>query len=178
SPGAAGDSYPAFSPDGKTLAFLRASSRATTDLYLLRLDGDAAPRRLTFDNTSILGLAWTSNGSEIVFASRRGSSIFSLWRISVAGGTPERLPTIGQSVISPAISRQGNRVAYTQTLDDQNIWRLELDAAGRAGAATSLISSTLDDNGPDYSPDGREGVFASKRSGGYGIWSCGSDGGN
>lgn len=175
--GATGDSYPAFSQDGKTLAFVRSSSRATTDLYLLTLDGGAT-RRLTFDNTSILGLAWTSNGREIVFASRRGGSIYSLWRIPAAGGTPERLLTIGQSVVSPAISRQGAHLAYTQTLDDQNIWRLELDATGRAGAATSLISSTLDDNGPDYSPDGRKVVFASNRPGGFGIWVCDRDGAN
>ncbi|MBO0857417.1 MAG: PD40 domain-containing protein, partial [Chloracidobacterium sp.] len=175
--GAFGDSYPAFSPDGKTLAFLRSSSRATTDLYLMSVTG-GAPRRLTFDNTSILGLAWTSDGREIVIASRRGGSIFSLWRIPAAGGTPERLPTIGESVISPAISRQGNRMAYTQTLDDQNIWRLELDATGRAGATTNLISSTLEDNGPDYSPDGGKIVFASNRSGGYGIWVCDRDGAN
>ncbi|HEY9433048.1 MAG TPA: winged helix-turn-helix domain-containing protein [Blastocatellia bacterium] len=177
STGAAGDSYPAFAPDGKTLAFVRSSSRATTDLYLLSLDSGAT-RRLTFDNTSILGLAWTSDGREIVFASRRGGSIYSLWRIPAAGGTPERLPIIGQSVVSPAISRQGAHLAYTQTLDDQNIWRLELDAAGRAGAATSLISSTLDDNGPDYSPDGRKIVFASNRPGGFGIWVCDRDGAN
>jgi Tol biopolymer transport system component/DNA-binding winged helix-turn-helix (wHTH) protein len=175
--GAAGDSYPAFSPNGKTLAFLRSSSRATTDLYLLSLE-DGAPRRLTFDNTSILGLAWTSDGREIVFSSRRGGSIYSLWRIPVAGGTPERLPTIGQNVVSPAISRQGNHLVYTETVDDQNIWRLECDAAGRGGAATSLISSTMGDNGPDYSPDGRKIVFASNRSGGFGIWVCDSDGAN
>jgi Tol biopolymer transport system component/DNA-binding winged helix-turn-helix (wHTH) protein len=177
SAGSSGDSYPAFAPDGKTLAFIRSSSRATTDLYLLSLDG-GAPRRLTFDNSSIRGLAWTSDGREIVFASRRGGSIYSLWRIPAAGGTPERVPTIGQSVGSPAISRQGAHLAYTQYLDDQNIWRLELDAAGRAGAATSLISSTLDDNGPDYSPDGRKVVFASNRSGGFGIWACDRDGTN
>jgi len=177
SAGAAGDSYPAWAPDGKTLAFLRSSSRATTDLYLLSVDG-GEPRRLTIDNTSILGFAWTSDGREIVFSSRRGGSIYSLWRIAVAGGAPERLPTIGQSVVSPAISRQGDRLVYTETLDDQNIWRLELDAAGRAGAATSLISSTQGDNGPDYSPDGHKIVFASNRSGGFGIWVCDSDGAN
>jgi len=175
--GTAGDTYPAFSPDGKTLAFLRSSSRATTDLYLLSLDG-GEPRRLTFDNTSILGLAWTSDGHEIVLASRRGSSIYSLWRIPAAGGTPERLPTIGQSVVSPAISRQGAYLMYTQALDDQNIWGLELDAAGRVGAPTSLISSTLGDNGPDYSPNGEKVVFASNRSGGFGIWTCDRDGAN
>ncbi len=46
------------------------------------------------------------------------------------------------------------------------------------GAPTSLISSTLGDNGPDYSPDGRKIVFASNRSGGFGIWTCELDGAN
>jgi Tol biopolymer transport system component len=178
--GTAGDTYPAFCPEGKKIAFIRSSSRATTDLHIMSADGGDL-KRLTFDNTSIIGLSWTGDGREIVFASRRGSSLYSLWRISTAGGTPERLPTIGQSVLSPIISRQGDRLAYTQTLDDMNIWRVELDASGagaRGGTPTDLISSTLGDNGPDYSPDGRKIVFASNRSGGFGIWVCARDGSN
>ncbi len=175
--GTVGDSYPAFSPDGKTLAFMRSSSSATTDLFLLPLTG-GEPQQLSFDRTSIYGLAWTANGREIVFASRRGSSIFNLWRVPITGGTPEILPTIGQNVVSPAISRQGNRLTYTQTVDDLNIWRLALDATGKSGIATSLISSTLADNGPDYSPDGQKIIFASNRSGDFGLWVCDRNGAN
>jgi Tol biopolymer transport system component/DNA-binding winged helix-turn-helix (wHTH) protein len=175
--GTVGDSYPAFSPDGKTLAFMRSSSSATTDLFLLPLSG-GKPQQLTFDNTSVYGLAWTADGKEIVFASRRGSSLFNLWRVAVSGGTPERLPTIGQNVVSPAISPQGNYLSYTQALDETNIWRMALDSSGKGGAATSLISSTLADNGPDYSPDGQKIVFASNRSGEFGLWVCDRNGAN
>src|SRR5439155_22580716 len=119
-----------------------------------------------------------SDSREIVFASRRGSSIYNLWRIPVTSGTPERLPTIGQSAFSPAISRQGNRLTYTQALDDLNIWRLELNSTDETSAPTSLIASTFGDNGPDYSPDGQKIVFASNRSGGFGIWVCDRDGAN
>jgi Tol biopolymer transport system component/DNA-binding winged helix-turn-helix (wHTH) protein len=175
--GIVGDSYPAFSPDGKQLAFMRSSSSATTDLYLLSLTG-GEPQQLTYDTTSIFGLTWTPDGKEIVFASRRGSSICNLWRIPSTGGTPERLPTIGQNVISPAISRQGDRLAYTQALDDTNIWRLPLDLTGKGGMITNLISSTLSDNGPDYSPDGQKIVFASNRSGDFGLWICDRNGAN
>src|SRR5262245_43155571 len=178
--GTAGDFYPAFCPEGKRLAFIRSSSRAITDLHIMSVEGGELTR-LTFDNASILGLTWTGDGRDIIFASRRGSSLYSLWRISTKGGTPERLPTIGQSVLSPIISRQGDRLAYTQTLDDMNIWQVELDAGGagpRGSEPTNLISSTLGDNGPDYSPDGRKIVFASNRSGGFGIWVCDRDGSN
>jgi len=172
-----GDSYPAFSPDGKTLAFIRSSSLATTDIYLMPLAG-GKPLRLTSDNTSILGLSWTGDSREIVFASRRGSSIYNLWRLPITGGAPVRLPEVGQRAISPTISRQGNRLAYTQTVDDSNIWRIELDATGRGRAVVPLISSTLSDDGPDYSPDGSKIVFASNRTGDFGIWLCDKDGMN
>src|SRR5205814_2966843 len=49
-----GDSDPAFSPDGRTLAFLRSPSHMVKDLYLLALFEDlrpqGEPRRVTFDN--------------------------------------------------------------------------------------------------------------------------------
>jgi Tol biopolymer transport system component/DNA-binding winged helix-turn-helix (wHTH) protein len=173
--GNAGDHYPAFSPDGKMLAFVRATSLSTDDLYVTPLPG-GEPRRLTFDSVPISGIAWTPDSREIVFSSRRSGSTTHLWRIKSTGGTPDRLDTVGNSVQSPALSLQAHRLAYTQPLDDVNVWRLELDTQARSTSQTELIASTFWDHGPDYSPDGRKIVFASARSGGDGIWICDSDG--
>jgi Tol biopolymer transport system component/DNA-binding winged helix-turn-helix (wHTH) protein len=173
--GIIGDHNPAFSPDGKWLAFNRSSRWSTEDLYVMRLAG-GEPKRLTFDNMTINGLAWTPDSREILFDSRRGGSGKYLWRVSVAGGNPERVETGGNDAISPALSLTGNRLAYTQTLDDLNIWRIELDAMGKGKATTELIASTFNDHGPDYSPDGRKIVFSSGRSGNSAIWVCESDG--
>lgn len=76
-----GDSLPSFSPDGKTLAFIRSSSQATADLYLTQLTG-GEPRRLTFDNTSLVGLAWTSDGRDIVATQLlvSGNQVNVLWK--------------------------------------------------------------------------------------------------
>jgi Tol biopolymer transport system component/DNA-binding winged helix-turn-helix (wHTH) protein len=172
-----GDYYPAFSPDGKQLAFARAVSFSATDLYLLHLAG-SQPKRLTFDGLTIDGLAWTSDSREIVFSSRRGGSFNSLWRIGIGGGTPERVSTFGEDVISPAISHNGNRLAYTRLLDDMNIWNLTLDAGGRVTSKAPLIASTFRDSDPDYSPDGRRIAFTSGRNGSFGIWVSDSDGTN
>ena len=176
--GSVGDFFPAFSPDQKTLAFVRSMSIAAADIYLLPLAGGDATR-LTYENTSIRGLGWTSDGKEIVFASRRGGSTYNLWEISTAGGQPERLTTAERDVYSPTISRQANRLAYTQSLTDGNIWRIALhNSRGHDDSPLKLISSTQEESGPQYSPDGKRIVFASRRSGSFEIFVCDSDGAN
>ena len=175
--GSTGDYYPAFSPDGKRLAFARAVSFSATDLYVLELP-DGRPERLTFDGLTIDGLAWTADGREIIFSSRRGGSFNSLWRIGRRGGTPERVSAFGEDVISPAISRDGSRLAYTRRLDDMNIWEFGLDGAGHVTSKAPLLASTFRDSDPDYSPDGRRIAFTSGRNGSFGIWVSNSDGTN
>ena len=176
--GSVGDLYPAFSPNQNLLAFVRSESIAAADIYLMPAIG-GEPRRLTFDHSSIRGLSWTSNGSEIVFASRRGGSTYSLWRVSTAGGTPEQLMTNERDAFSPTISREGNRLAYTQSLTDGNIWRLEMPGSrGATESPVKLISSTQEDSSPYFSPDGKQIAFASRRSGSFEIWVCEADGSN
>jgi Tol biopolymer transport system component len=180
------DMVPTFSPDSQTLAFVRFTSGRTSDIYLVPIGG-GEPRRLTFDNREIDGLAWTPDGREIVFPSDRGGGN-GLWRILVTGGTPERLAVGGDNDFSPplspqgnrlAMSRQGNRLAYVQTSFDTNIWRIETpESKGRSNPPTKLIASTNLDQGPQYSPDGKRIAFESTRSGSYEIWVCDSNGTN
>jgi Tol biopolymer transport system component/DNA-binding winged helix-turn-helix (wHTH) protein len=174
-PGSTGDYYPAFSPDGKHLAFARAVSFSATDLHVIPLAG-GQPKRLTFDGLTIDGLAWAADSREIVFSSRRGGSLNSLWRIRVTGGTPERIGTFGEDVISPAIAHAGGRMAYTRLLDDMNIWSFQLTGPAKVGAKTPLVVSTFRDSDPDFSPDGRRIAFTSGRHGGFGIWVSDADG--
>ncbi|HJQ23482.1 MAG TPA: protein kinase [Blastocatellia bacterium] len=174
--GSLGDSVPAFSPDGTSLAFVRAVSAGVFDIYIIAVTG-GEPRRLTFDNAQVKSLAWTSGGREIVFTSSRGGSISNLWRIPAAGGRAERVVGVGQRVFSATVSRQGDTLAYTQSLDDMNIWHLEMPSpGGRAGPPTKMISSTQWEVGPAYSPDGKRIVFASDRTGSWELWVCNSDG--
>jgi len=175
--GTTGDCFPAFSPDGKRLAFARAISFSATDLYVMQL-ADGKQKRLTFDGLTIDGLAWTSDGREIIFSSRRGGSFNSLWRIRAAGGAPERVSAFGEDVVSPSVSHDGSRLAYTRQLDDMNIWSWTLDADGHVVSRSPLIASTFRDSDPDYSPDGRRIAFASGRNGSFGIWASDNDGNN
>ncbi len=173
-----GDSYPVFSPDGKTLAFVRVVSAAVSDIYLLSVVG-GEPRRLTFGNPWIIGLDWTPDGSEIVYSSGLLTSGNSLWRISASGGAPERSALGREKASYPSISGQGHRLAYRQGVSDSNIWRIELQSStGRGGSPTRLIASTRLEGGTQFSPDGKKITFCSGRSGSTEIWICDSDGSN
>jgi Tol biopolymer transport system component/DNA-binding winged helix-turn-helix (wHTH) protein len=200
SKGILGDSDPVFSPDGKSVAFLR-DFLDTQEIFAVPVQG-GAPRQITNDKRIILGVSWSADGRSLVFSSNRGGP-YSLWRILASGGKPERLPIGGASwAIRPTVARKGNRLAYTNLSFVSEIWRAELPAGlpdslrqrrSRASADVLLspaapgaklsppekfIGSTELEEGPQYSPDGRRVVFQSTRTGSYEIWRCDADGSN
>lgn len=172
-----GDSSPSFSPDGSKIAFVRGTEGAVRDVFIMDANG-GEPRQLTFDRRFVSGLAWTADSSAIVFSSDRGGK-FSLWRISVAGGQPERLPVGGEDAFSPSIARRGDRLAYAQRSAKWSFQRVALKpSAQKSEGATRLLSSTQQDSAVRFSPDGSRIAFQSWRSGTQEIWLCTSSGTN
>jgi eukaryotic-like serine/threonine-protein kinase len=171
------DFLPTFSPDGQTIAFGRAIHSFVENICLVRVSG-GPERQLTFLENAFLGegLSWTADGKEIVFSSVEGPSKSSLWRVSITGGAPERL-LVGlgvQNAAEPAVSPQGNRLAYTQISTNVNIWQIPLTS--RVHKSVKLIFSTRYQDGPQYSPDGSKIIFVSDRSGSSEIWVSNKDG--
>lgn len=164
-----GDGGLAFSPEGKTLAFIRTIGIGIDDIYLTPVGG-GEPRRLTADNRLIHGLTWTADGREIVFSSNRGRT-FGLWSVAVSGGDPRPFVTVGQNVFHPSAARGRDHLVYVQEAADANIWQIAVPGStGRAKSPVKLISSTQIESGPQYSPDGKRIVFASDQSGSDEIW--------
>jgi Tol biopolymer transport system component/DNA-binding winged helix-turn-helix (wHTH) protein len=171
-----GDGAAQYSPDGKSIAFVR-NTKDVEDIYLMPAAG-GEPHRLTFDNRIIPGLAWTPDSKEIIFSSNRGGASWGLWRISVRGGTPERVAVGSERAYGPALSRQGHRLAYCSGFWNENIWRIPVLPGHRAGKPERLIFSNMQEEGPQYSPDGMRIVFQSTRSGNFEIWRADADGSN
>lgn len=170
------DSAPTFSPDHRSLAFIRSLSILDADIFVLPLDAGLSSagesRRVSSLYRMTPGLTWTRDGREIIFASGQpGAS--RLWRVSVAGGSEARPLQFGsENVLWPTISSQGH-LAYETSQSDTNIWRAPLRAAGEP---QRWIASTRDDDVPQYSPDGLRILFLSKRSGNNEIWIANADG--
>jgi Tol biopolymer transport system component len=163
---------PAFSPDGSQLAFICMTSVAVYSIHTMRADGTAL-RKLTDVNGYGAGIAWTADGSGIVFANDSGDG-GGLWQVTL-DGTVSRLP-FGEGAATPVVGPKGDRIAYVRTRQVVNIWRTDLQATAPEQSATRLISSTGVELLPQYSPDGKHIAFQSNRSGSWEIWMSDADG--
>src|SRR5262249_40929594 len=143
-----GDSGPAFSSDGHTLAFSRTVDGGVNDLYLLAISEGikplGEPKRLTFRNPPAFNPVWTPGGQEIIFGTAGYPSGGSLWRIATSGPSPpQRLASVGEEGRLLDLSRNGNRLVCTRNIDDTNIWRLELPGPkAKTSLPVTFISST------------------------------------
>lgn len=166
------DAQPAVSPDGDWLAFTRWHAFGVGNVFLVPVAG-GDPRQVTFDNLKIHGVSWEPDGEHLVFGSNRGGN-FALWRVSIAGDAPRRVPINGRTMDDPHVSRDGRRLVWEE-------WSANSDIVAMApgeDAPRSLAASTRYDWAPAVSPDGRRLAFASDRSGSAEIWVQSLRGGN
>ena len=166
-----GDNDAAFSPDGSTVAFIRAKAVGVQDIYLTPVQG-GEPRRLTSDNTLLGGLAWQHDSKDIVFISTRDGSS-AIWTVPARGGTPVRVTAVEPGAAFPTIAPQGRRIAFAVRIQDENIWRVDADGGN---PPVPVIDSPQLDSAPSVSPDGATLAFSSRRTGASEIWVSGLHG--
>jgi len=187
-----GDIYPAFSPDGRSLAFVRLRGAWGSligidgDVYVQDIAGDAlaetVPRRLTFDNTEVAGLDWAADGRSIVFSSSR-SGVLRLWRVGLEISALQPVAP-GDNAVFPSISRKSDRLAYGQHIvtfgvalrSGGFISQLKLSSLAKGQPPARFCPSSQGDISPQFSPDGAKVVFISFRSGDGELWLCKNDG--
>lgn len=137
-PGA--ESFPRFSPDGNTIAFV-GNYDGNRDLYTMPVGG-GLPERLSHHPAGETLADWSPDGSSLVFLSNGLGGLArqsQLWRVSASGGLPEKLPVpyAGFGSISP----DGTWLAYTPHSTDTRTWKRY-----RGGMATDIWLFNLKDN--------------------------------
>lgn len=168
-----GVAYPAWSPDGKWIAFIGDNGvdlvqpKSGKSRWLLRSDEAAHD------------LAWSPDGTWIAFAGSDG-----IYRVRVPDGKPERLAR-DEFPEHLAWSPDGSTIAFDHSLQSpprMAVAVLQVDA----GKQVDLTESRVSGFAPTWSPDGKQLAFLANTSsapvGGCGghsggdVWAMGADG--
>jgi Tol biopolymer transport system component len=178
-----GDRYPAVSPDGRTVSFVRHESRESSDIFLLpvntRLRPAGTPRRLTSRRVRTLDPQWTAGGKELIFSSGPLNH-YKLYRVAADGRSePREISEAGENVDSPSLAPKAGKIAFIEPKDESHIWRLDLASpTGPVTRRTRIAPARTTEVEAVFSPDGKSIAFVSKLSGEQQVWIAGADGSN
>jgi Tol biopolymer transport system component len=157
----ADDQQPAWSPDGRLIAFTssrdhRGDGNEAWDVYVMAANGDDV-RRLTRNNGPDMRPGWLPGGRVVYSSCRIGFTDCRLVAVDPTGADRETLAELGTFVLDATPSPNGKRIAFTRQL--------------RAGPAQVCVGSVggaarcLGDGGePAWSPNGRRLAFVSARA--------------
>jgi dipeptidyl aminopeptidase/acylaminoacyl peptidase len=176
------DSLPAFSPDGERIAFT--SRRDVNDeIYVMdavdsNSDGDGDNlTRLTNTPVNEFQPAFSSDGRRIAFTSNQAGNneVYLMDTDPNTNDTPIRLTTNAARDARPAFSPNGQRVAFTSNRDgDDEIYVMDatdLDGDGNGDNLAKLTDNTaVIDTFANFSPDGGQVAFTSRRDGNFEIY--------
>ena len=168
------DTYPAWSPDGREIAF-SSVRHGNPDIFVVGLDG-GAPERLTFHSDADAMFDWSPDGDALYFGSRRESRQNLVYRVSREGGRPERV--IEDLAWAATPSPDGQWIAYLRGYTNwwrrgyrgpasRDIWIRHVDG----GPSHHLVAWPGDDDHPHWSADGKAILFQSEREDGVkNLW--------
>jgi eukaryotic-like serine/threonine-protein kinase len=155
------DTQPAFSPEGKQLAFH--SARDGGGLFIMDLPNRAVRKVVNegFNPT------WSPDGSEIAYGTVsvsgvEGRATSQIWVVNVASG--EKRVITSQDAAQPTWSPHGQRIAFWGERAD--IWTI----AASGGTPVRVTNDPALDWNPCWSADGKYLYFISDRGGSMNLW--------
>jgi Tol biopolymer transport system component len=166
---------PRFSPDGRFVAYAlqQAPGSREHDIFVLALEGGREIPLVEHPANDIYP-DWTPDGKKILFFSNRTGTM-GAWGIQVADGRPQGAPELvkpdlGEDLDAMGFTRNGSYYYGVHTeMSDVYIAELDLATGKLISAPAAATQRFVGSNSkPDWSPDGRELLFFSKR--GPGAW--------
>jgi len=159
------DTQPAYSPDGRQIAFR--SERGGGGIFLMGATGESARRVTEFGYNP----AWSPDGREFAVSTsgvsdpRIRPSRGSLWRVDMTTG---RRKLVAQpDAVQPSWSPHGSRIAYWSAVEGK---RVLYTVPAHGGEAVQVTDDSFLNWDPVWSRDGRHLYFASDRGGTMNLW--------
>ena len=176
------DSSPAFSPDGRWMAFARFAFPYNSTILLQRLspglqpDGD--PIAVRGAGTNPLSPVWTQDSRSLLFLDRLPSRLFQAEISDVQSMRPARQIYVASGHLD-GLSFGGPepRLCSSAIPSGTDLWAVSLKGiSAGARAPRKILESKASQYHPEYSPDGRWLAFGSDRDGSMQAWIASANG--
>ncbi len=151
---------PAWSPNGRTIAYAIQYPKGLPVIYLQNIDG-GQPQRLTPFKGLNLNPSFSPDGNSILFSSSfQGNS--DVYRISLGSNRLEKLVSMPSDEVEPSYAPDGRSFLFVSNktgVKSPQIYRYNFDTK-----AIKRISRVASANSPSFSPDGTQIAFLNGRN--------------
>ena len=172
--------WPAWSPDGRTLACAVNSFDTNGGATVVGFNADSGDERALGAQRwfEIDRLAWLGNtGTLVVTAAEQELSPVQIWQLDITSGDVQRVTNDLNSYDAVSATSSGSALVAMQTDRVTSIWTTPNGKAQDAAPVTSGAGKLEGYYGVAWMPDGHI-VYASIASGAWDIWKMDADGGN
>jgi Tol biopolymer transport system component len=152
----------AWSPDGKSIAYLSALGGGNTDLYVADVTDGAigTAKAIAADPANDWGISWSPKGDLLAFTSNRTGNE-EIWTVRPDGSGLIRITDSLAGDWVPAWSPDGSRIAFVSDREgDVEVWSMASDGSD----VRNLTNSPSTGDGQwsvTWSPDGKRLLYAS-----------------
>ena len=167
--------FSAISKDGKQVAYAWVNNAGGNELRIAALEGTGVPEfRRILDNDDLAGISpydWSPDGKRVAVHLKRKDLTGQIALVGVQDGTLRVLKSIDwRGPTKIFFSPDGRYIAYDlsigDTNDERHVFVLAIDGSREAAVVEDRSRNVI----MGWSPDGRQLLFASDRTGSMALW--------